>query len=410
MADLSFTAVDVDAPLFAAFRRTQAAVFLDAYPDDEAVERRRKIAERALRRSAVLDGEQVVATYVSWDTHVTVPGGGLVPADAVSGVTVLPTHRRRGILTRMIVADLADAAERGLPVAILIAAEAPIYGRYGFGPATETAHWSIDVRAAWLAPTVLHAGTVEVVAEPTMRDLAPAIFEAARRPGALDQLDSWWDVRFGLAGDPGHKPTTWLVHRDGNGRPDGYATYRPEEVWVDREIRSVAHVEQVQAATGTAYTGLWKVLTSLDLVARVDAAELAVDEPLPWLLTDVRAARQMSRSDFQWSRLLDPAEALSARRYESPGVVTFEVVDPNHWAGGTFRLEADVDGAGACSRAKASPEITLPVEVLSSVWLGAGDLSAAALAGRVDEHVAGTVDRLARLLRTTRAPWTPTWF
>jgi predicted acetyltransferase len=410
VADLSFTAVDVDSPLFAAFRRTQAAVFLDTYPDDEAVERRRKIAERTLRRSAVLDDDQVVATYVSWDTHVSVPGGGRVAADAVSGVTVLPTHRRRGILTRMIVADLADAAERGLPVAILIAAEAPIYGRYGFGLATETARWSVDVRTAWLAPSVPHSGTVEVVAETAMRETAPAVFEAARRPGALDQLDSWWDMRFGFAGDPSHKPTTWVVHRDTDGRADGYANYRPEESWVDREIRTVAHVEQIHAATGTAYAGLWKVLTSLDLVARLDAEELAVDETLPWLLTDMRAARQMSRTDFQWSRLLDPAVALSARRYESPGAVTLKVVDPNNWAGGTFRLEADADGAGTCTRTKASPEITLPVDVVSSLWLGGGDLRAAALAGRVDEHAVAAVDRLARLLRTTRAPWTPTWF
>ena len=89
------------------------------------------------------------------------------------------------------------------------------------------------------------------------------------------------------------------------------------------------------------------MLTSLDIVARVNAPELAVDEPLPWLLTDLRAARQASRQDHQWSRLLDPAAALSARTYETPGVVTFEVVDPQGWAAGTFRLQADADGAGA---------------------------------------------------------------
>jgi predicted acetyltransferase len=270
--------------------------------------------------------------------------------------------------------------------------------------------WTVDFRAPASAPHVPRAGTVDVVPEAEMRGPAPAVFDAARRAGAIDQLDAWWDLGLGLVREPGHRPRTWLVHRDEEGRPDGYASYRPEESWVDREIRTVAHLEQFQAATPAAYTGLWSVLTALDLVARVDAEELAVDEPLPWLLTDLRAARQVSRSDFQWSRLLDPAAALSARTYESPGGVRLEVVDPQGWAAGRFALEADAGGAGACARIHAEPEVTLPVDVLSSLWLGGGHLEAAALAGRVDEHVPGAVARLARLLRTTRAPWTPTWF
>jgi predicted acetyltransferase len=408
--DLTLTSVAVDSPLFFAFRRAQATVFLGPYPDDAAIERYRASADRSLRRTAALDAGRVVGTYVSWDTHVTAPGGAPVRSDAVSGVTVLPTHRRRGLLTSMIVPDLADAAERGVPLAILIAAEAPIYGRYGFGAATETARWTVAVSRAFLAAGVPSSGTVEVVPEAELRSIAPVVFEAARRPGAIDQVPAWWDRRFGLAGEPGHLSRTCLLHRDEAGHPDGYATYRAEESWVDREIRSVAHLEQFQATTPTAYTGLWSVLTSLDLIARVDAEELAVDEVLPWLLTDTRAARQAARCDFQWSRLLDPAAALSARTYESRGAVTLEVVDPRGWAAGTYDLEAGGDGVGACSRTKAEPELTLPVDVLSSLWLGGGDLAATMVAGRVDEHVPGAVHRLARLLRTTRAPWTPTWF
>jgi predicted acetyltransferase len=374
------------------------------------MERHRGWADPTARRTAALDHHRVVGTYISWDTRVTVPGGSLVVADAVSGVTVLPTHRRRGVLTRMILPDLAAAAARAVPVAILIAAEAPIYGRYGFGAATETARWSVDVRAAELGPQVVRDGTVEIVPETELRGIAPAVFDAGRRPGALDQVDVWWDRAFGLAGEPEHKPQTWLVHRSPDGTPAGYASYRPEESWVDREIRTVVHVEHFQYATPAAYTGLWSVLTSLDIVARVNAPELAVDEPLPWLLTDHRAARQASRQDHQWSRLLDPAAALSARGYEREGMATFAVVDPQGWAAGTFRLEADADGTGVCSAVETEPELTLPVDVLSALWLGGGDLHAAALAGLVDEHRTGAVDRLARLLRTIRAPWTPTWF
>ena len=202
--DLAFETVDVESALFSDYRRVQATVFLGPLPTDQDLERVRRTADRATRRVAALDRHRIVGTYASWDSHVTAPGGRLVAADAVSGVTVLPTHRRRGVLTRMIVPDLAAAASRGVPVAILIAAEAPIYGRFGFGAATETARWTVDLRAATLAPQVVQEGSVELLPEPEVRPLAPAVFEAARRPGAIDHNDRWWDrtVRPGRGARP----------------------------------------------------------------------------------------------------------------------------------------------------------------------------------------------------------------
>jgi len=405
---LPIVAVDPASPLFERWLRTNFTVFLQPLLDAEGFARRRTMMPADHRYTAALDRDAVVATYRAWDTHVTAPGGAAVAADAVSGVTVLPTHRRRGLLTRMITADLADADGRGLAVAILIAAEAPIYGRFGFGAATETGHWRVDVPTARLRPEVPLDGTVAVVPQQELRDLAPAVFEAARRPGALDISELRWDRDLGRFAE-GPEPTA-LLHRDADGTPQGYAVYRGEERWVDRRIDSVAHLERFQAATPAAYAALWSVLTSIDLMATVDAEELSVDEPLPWLLVDERAARQVGRADFQWSRLLDPAASLSARTYESAGAVTVEVLDPAGWAAGTFTLEADAAGAGGCEGSRRSPDVTLPVDVLSSLWLGGGDLYAAAVAGRAAEHAPGALARLARLLRTTRAPWTPTWF
>jgi hypothetical protein len=108
--------------------------------------------------------------------------------------------------------------------------------------------------------------------------------------------------------------------------------------------------------------------------------------------------------------LLDPAAALSARSYESADAVVVEVVDPAGWAAGTFLVEADASGTGACTRTSRSAEVTLGVATLSAAWLGAAALPAAAAAGLVDEHLPGAAGRLARLLVTERAPWTPTWF
>src|SRR5204862_7353167 len=62
-----------------------------------------------------------------------VRGGGQVAAAGVMAVGVTPTHRRRGVLTAIMRRQLADTHERGEALATLFAAEAGIYGRFGYG-------------------------------------------------------------------------------------------------------------------------------------------------------------------------------------------------------------------------------------------------------------------------------------
>ena len=66
---------------------------------------------------------------------LTVPGGAL-PCAGVTVVGVLPSHRRRGLLRRMMDAQLRDVRERGEPIAALWASEETIYGRFGYGLAS----------------------------------------------------------------------------------------------------------------------------------------------------------------------------------------------------------------------------------------------------------------------------------
>ena len=96
------------------------------------------------RTLGAFDGGRCVATFRSFAQEITAVGGAAVPADAVTNVTVSPTHRRRGLLSRMMARDLTAARERGDVVATLIAAEYPIYGRFGFGPAAWTAEWTVQ--------------------------------------------------------------------------------------------------------------------------------------------------------------------------------------------------------------------------------------------------------------------------
>ena len=85
---------------------------------------------------AATGGDGTMAGLTSaYPTTLTIPGGE-VPAAAIAGVGVRPTHRRRGVLTAMMRWQLDDERRRGTVAALLWASEPGIYGRFGFGLAT----------------------------------------------------------------------------------------------------------------------------------------------------------------------------------------------------------------------------------------------------------------------------------
>src|SRR4051812_37276522 len=81
------------------------------------------------RSLAWFDGDRIVATAAVYPRELTVPGA-MVRCAAVTAVGVVPTHRRRGLLTQMMRRQLADVRDRGEAVAILWPSEGPIYGRF----------------------------------------------------------------------------------------------------------------------------------------------------------------------------------------------------------------------------------------------------------------------------------------
>src|SRR5215469_12100311 len=141
---------------------------------------RREVFEQDFARTlGAFDGDRVVGTLESFATALTLPGLACVTADAISAVSVMPTHTRRGALTRMITQDLRAARERGEVASILMASEYPIYGRFGFGHATTRVEYTVDTAAAHFLRT--GDGTVEFTEPERLRELAPPLFDAVRR-------------------------------------------------------------------------------------------------------------------------------------------------------------------------------------------------------------------------------------
>src|ERR1043166_7761534 len=90
----------------------------------------------AERVHAAFDEGAIVGGAGAYLFETTVPGGAQVPTAGVMAVGVLPTHRRRGALTKLMQRQLTDAHERGEPLATLYASEGNIYSRFGSGLAS----------------------------------------------------------------------------------------------------------------------------------------------------------------------------------------------------------------------------------------------------------------------------------
>src|SRR3954471_2360139 len=302
------------------------------------------------RMAGAFDDGRVVATFRSFAMSVCVPGGRQVVADAITNITVSPTHRRRGLLRQMMAADLAAAAERGEPLAILVASEWPIYGRYGFGPAADVVNYEIDARTARFA--VGGAGEPRLVEPSELVDAAQHVYAQHHRTvaGAIERSEHWWRQRVGSSVSPRRPPATQrrVVVDDADGSPAGVLVYHVEEAWDAWRPRSALHVADLFATTPEAEARLWRFACEVDLVARVVAEGRAVDERLPWLLADARDVRVRSAADFLWARVLDAPAALAARGYPRAGEVVLEVGDELGHAAGRFELRAGDDGAAEC--------------------------------------------------------------
>ncbi|MGW1958293.1 GNAT family N-acetyltransferase [Streptomyces sp. NPDC001920] len=369
------------------------------------------------RTLGAFDDGRCVATFRSFAQELTVVGGGTVPADAISNVTVTPTHRRRGILGRMMDHDLAAAKDRGDVVATLIAAEYPIYGRYGFGPATWTAQWTIDVPRTGLDPRWAgpgDGGRIDIVDPADVRKIGPELHERVRRaqPGAINRDARWWQVATGalrLDRDPWTEPF-FAAYRSAGGEVQGLVAYTADDRWGDgKQPLNTASVKWLIAATPDAERALWRYLCSIDWITTVKSGWRAPDDLLPFHLPDPRAARITTLADWLWVRILDVVRALEARTYEGEGALVLEIVDEGGPAGGRYRLEASADGA-RCAPTAAAADLTLDVAELARLWLG--DESAVRLAalGRVREDRAGAARVADALLRTSRRPWCPDIF
>jgi predicted acetyltransferase len=365
-----------------------------------------KLLEPGRTVGAFVDG-QLVGTADAVTSGLTLPGGAVVGHAAVTHIGVLPSFTRKGIATELIHHQLRDIAARGEVVATLRASEATIYERYGYGVASSTQSVEVQTARAALRPDVGAGGPVRLIDAAQAWDLLPRIYAESRssRPGTIDRPEVWWQ---GLRLRTESASGAWYVAVHGEpGSESGFARYRPVDTgtWFVSDQRTVV-VEDFFAPTIEAYLGLLRFLLGLDLIDRVIFWMLPLDDPLPWLLVDRRAARITAVHDETWLRIIDAQKALSARRYEGDGVVTIAV---NDQLLPTNSMTFTIAGGGA-EPTDQRPQLHVGIEGLAAVLLGGGTWHSLAAAGLVRTDDPAVLTVADRLFAVRNAPYAGFFF
>jgi len=359
------------------------------------------------RAVAAFDDGRAVALAGAYPFDMTIPGGQL-PCAGVTWVGVQPTHRRQGILRRLMTQQLADAREWGEPIAALWASEAAIYGRFGYGLAAPSAALKADSGRFELRDDPGRQGSWRLVDAATAYDLVRPVHEHVRqlRPGMRTRDEHWW--RKHRLADPeswrrGASQKFYAV-LELDDAVAGYAIYRVKDEWEGGFAKGVVRVMEAFGTSPAAEREVWRYLVGIDLTTRVDAYPFDPYSPLFLMVRDARALHMVVH-DGLWLRLVDIDAALRARSYRSGEAVVVGVRDELcPWNEGAYRLGAEP------GRTDDAPELELDVADLAAVYLGAFDFAHLARADRVRELTPGALERASDLVRTSIPPFCPEVF
>ena len=380
-----------------AFLRTMALGFGRAMSDEEMPIAARPL--RAARSLAAFDGDEIVGTAVVYPMEMNIPEGRSAPTAVVANVTVLPTHRRRGILTRMMDTHLREAHSSGDVFAMLGASESIIYGRFGYGIASLIEAWSIDRRHTQLAYAPESPGRLRFIDKDDAMELLPsvAIRVCTDRPAFVPLHSDHWSE---ILADFEHERRdgsafNFVVYEEG-GQIDGYVIYRLRGDTVG--------VVDLMAGSDGAHAALWRFCFGIDLRTTIECDDRPVDDPLPWMLADPRRLQRTLR-DGMWLRLLDVQRALEARTYAREGRIVLEVRDEFcPWNEGRYELEGGAEGAN-CKPSTAEPDIILSAADLAAAYLDGVSFSTLEHASRAEVASPEAVQLADAMFRTRRKPW-----
>jgi predicted acetyltransferase len=361
----------------------------------------------AERVHAAFDDGAIVGGAGAYLFETTVPGGAQVPTAGVMAVGILPTHRRRGALTKLMQRQLADAHERGEPLATLYASEGGIYSRFGYGLASLAGSIDLPKEHArlWDDEPLGQARILD--GEEETLELLPPIYDRiqADTVGMFTRTPDWWKVRrlHQRPGRPGGEQVRVALELDGS--LEAYALYRLNFGARNMVTTTTLEIGEALGTSPRALAAIWRYLLGIDWVARIEASWLPLDHPL---LVWLREPRRMGFTVMEavWVRLVDVGAALSGREYASAEPLVLHVLDPFcPWNEGRWRL-----AAGRAERTDAEADLRLDAAPLGAAYLGGITWAQLARAARLEASTPDAIARADRVFGTSAAPWCPEIF
>jgi predicted acetyltransferase len=370
--------------------RVDGVVFGAVWTPEE-LEATRPTIEFERFRVATDDG-RIVGVAGSYGLEMTMPGGRTLPTGGVTWVGVLVTHRRQGILRRLMEAVHDDIDARGEPLAALTASEGAIYERFGYGIASLDRVVQIDRRRAQFRPGLAPPpGAVRLMEGEELVAALCDRWDRLRllRPGQIDRPEQLHRKLIAQRG-PG---TTYAVHAD------GVAAWKITQQWHNGHPAHEVRLFDLAAATPEAHLALWHTVLSLDLVGPITSGNVPMDDPLPYLLVDHRALRTTEVNDGVWLNVRSVPDVFGARTYGTDDDVVVEV-DGNRW-----RI-----GAGGCTRVRSRPDLVTDHASLGALVLGGIRPSALAAGRRLTARNDEALGRADALFVTSPSPYCQTGF
>ncbi len=304
-------------------------------------------------RIATSEVGDIVGIAGSYDLELTLPGNAILPMSGVTWVSVSPTHRRQGLLRRLMDELDADAASRNDPLMGLTASEGGIYERFGYGIATRHRVVSIDrSKVEFRHPASHIAGSVRIVNARTHQDELTARWDAFRRmtPGEISRSRD----HIAMAMVETKDDLTAALH------DDGFAVWSMASNWDNGHPAHTLSVHDFAATTPEAHEALWRTVLSVDLVGKVSTQQaLPPGDALPFLLTDHRAIRTVDLDDGLWLRVVDPLRTFSARSYRIDARIIVSIDGERY----------EIDG-NECRPTDREPDIAMNQAAAGSLLLG----------------------------------------
>ena len=306
--------------------------------------------------------------------------GVAMPVMGLGAVAIAPTHRKRGLATRMLISGFEHARERGDVATALFPFRAAFYSSLGYGLAGEAHQYQVppallpDSREERMRVQLVDGEADEAAMRQVYRDAAQRL-----QTGQLDRSERSWKKAWGGADQAA------VIYRGPGGEPEGYAIVRYRaDLPVDRRF---LEVEERAWLTLGAQRGIYGWISTLGDQWREVVYRAHPEEGFGDRLNEPRLPPLSAPGWRLWFpsatllrgpmfRLLSVPDALRMRRIKaSPKLsIALEVDDPHipenrgPWCLRLDEGEIQVEPYGG---GRVDATLRLPVDTLSRIFIGA---------------------------------------